>query len=54
MSVIRVSDEELRLLRSVMQMYLRSFGHSEADPLGRVKAVLRTLAEATSEDEPRA
>ena len=52
MNIIRVSDEELRLLRSAMQTYLRSFGHNEADTLERVKSVLRKLAQATREDEP--
>ena len=52
MNIIRVSDEELRLLRSATQMYLRSFGHNEADTLERIKSVLHKLAEATREDEP--
>jgi hypothetical protein len=52
MNIIRVSDEELRLLRSAMQMYLRSFGHNEADTLERVRSVLRKLADATREDDP--
>jgi hypothetical protein len=52
MNIIRVSDEELRLLRSAMQMYLRSFGHNEADTLERVRSVLHKLADATREDDP--
>ena len=52
MNIIRVSDEELRLLRSAMQMYLRSFGHNEADTVEQIKSVLHRLAEATSEHEP--
>ena len=43
MNIIRVSDEELRLLRSAMQMYLRSFVNNEADTLERVRSVLRKL-----------
>ena len=52
MNTVHLTDGELAVVRNAMQMYLRSFGHNEADTLARVKSVLHKLAEATGEDEP--
>ena len=53
MNTIHLTDEELRLARQALQAYLRAFGHDEADVVRGIKGVLRKLAAADSEPEPR-
>ena len=50
MNTVHLSDAELRLARSAMQAYLRSFGHDEAETVEAIKRVIAKLAAAELED----
>jgi hypothetical protein len=40
---IRLTDEELKLVRNALHAYLNDFGHEEADILREIKELLEKL-----------
>jgi hypothetical protein len=40
---IRLTDEELKLVRNALHAYLNDFGHEEADVLREIKELLEKL-----------
>ena len=43
MHTIKLTDEELRLVRAALTSYLEDFGHEEADLLRAIKAIIARL-----------
>lgn len=50
---MHLTDGELAVVRNAMQMYLRSFGHNEAEVVEHAKQALAKLAAATREADDR-
>lgn len=40
---VRLTDEELKLVRNALHAYLNDFGHEEADVLREIKELLEKL-----------
>jgi hypothetical protein len=53
-NTVLLTDGELAVVRNAMQMYLRSFGHNEAEVLVHAKEALAKLAAATRDSDETA
>jgi hypothetical protein len=50
-TVIELTEDELRLVKNALHSFLNTFGHKEADIVHAIQHLLRRLA-ATSADVP--
>jgi hypothetical protein len=52
MNTLHLSDSELAMVRNAMRVYLKSFGHNEADVVDQAKKIIAKLSTTTHDDAP--
>lgn len=53
-NTVHLTDEELEMARHALRLYLRSFGHDEADTVEQIRHVIAKLTDAMPDgEEPR-